>query len=110
MTTEGAALDSTLNKTMKQSARSLDVHTQVRFTDEGLEADTEVETDLQDWGIVEGTQERESRVMGPKASQFGVDDREATADEIEREQETLVYNVEADQEQLGGGKAGGFKW
>lgn len=95
---------------MKENAEALNVAAQMRFVDDGLEVDDEIETDLQDWGIAEPGPERETRHEVPQAESFGVDDREVVTRE-ETEQETLVADVADDQVTLGGEQAAGAsKW
>ena len=87
------------------------VAAQARFGAGGeMEVDEEVDTDLSDWGLVDETVERESRVEVEAASEFGVDDR-SVARKASSEQETLVVDAERGQKTLGGGEAGGrSKW
>lgn len=89
----------------------VEVARQVRFGDDGtMEADEEVDTDLQDWGLVEDEVERETRVEVEAASEFGVDDR-TTVKQESSEQETLVTDAADGQVTLGGEQAGGrSKW
>lgn len=88
---------------MKQR-EDLEVTAQVRFTEDGLEADVEVETDLADWGVVKKEQEQETKYEEPRASSFGVDDREVVKRE-ERKQVGLFQEVDQDQVTLSGEEA-----
>jgi hypothetical protein len=86
-----------------------DVEHQARFgTDGDMEIDEHTESDLSDWGIVEGEPERETRIEQEAASEWGVDDRTEVEQEQQTEQDTLV--VERDDEQMTlGGDAGGME-
>jgi hypothetical protein len=78
------------------------VAAQARFGRGGeMEVDETTETDLGDWGISEPGPERETRVEEEAASEFGVDDRAVTKEQAS-EQETLVPDVEEDQQTLTG--------
>ena len=82
----------------------LEVQTQVRFTEDGLEADSEVSTDLEDWGVHECGQERETKIEVGGSSEFA-DDRDRRGEVDAGEQETLVADVAQDQVTLGGEQA-----
>lgn len=89
-----------------KSRSELNVQTQVRFTESGLEADTEVDTDLADWGLVEIETERESKHMVEEASSLFNDDRNVESRNF-GEQETLFGDVKEDQVTLDGEQAAG---
>ena len=88
-----------------------EVAAQARFGASGeMEVDEEVDTDLSDWGLVDETVERETRVEVEAASEFGVDDR-SVAKQASSEQETLVVDAARGQKTLGGEEAGSqSKW
>lgn len=94
---------------MKENAEALDVSAQMRFADggESLEVDEHTETDLADWGLVEETEQRETRLEVQEASEFGTDDRRLDGDQDAGEQAGLVTDVTDDQRTLAGGSAAG---
>lgn len=84
-----------------KSRDELSIRRQVRFGEEGLEADQAVDTDLKDWGLDIDEDRGESRVLEPEASEFGVDDRHLSVD-TESEQEPLFHGGDRDQRTLDG--------
>lgn len=88
------------------SVQKPSVEFQMRFGADGFEIDEQTETDLADWGFVEKTQDRETRIEEPRASEFGKDDRQ-TVRKSRSEQESLFVDVEQDQRTLGGERAAG---
>ena len=90
-----------------KSRDELEVTAQVRFGENGdMEADEEVDTDLSDWGLVEGGPERETRVEEEAASEFGVDDRSEVEQKGQTEQDTLFVARDESQMTLGGEQGG----
>lgn len=84
-----------------KSRDELEVHRQVRFGDDGLVADREVDTDLRDWGLDIDEERVESSVLEPEASEFGIDDRHLS-NYSESDQEPLFYGGEQEQRTLEG--------
>jgi Ni,Fe-hydrogenase III large subunit len=77
--------------------------------DELLETPDEIQQGLDDIGI-EAEGRHDPKVAETEASEFGVDDREEEAGRTESEQGELFYDVEQDQQTLGGESATRCKW
>lgn len=90
-----------------KSRDDLEVTAQVRFGEDGeMKKDEEVDTSLDDWGIVEETEERETKYETESASEFGVDDRSARGEIDEGRQSDLVLRGAKGQKDLTGEEVG----
>jgi hypothetical protein len=72
-----------------------------------LETSDEIETDLEQWGVVEAEQEQETRYEVEAASEFGRDDRREVTRQCQTKQGTLFVDVDDDQVTLDGQEAAG---
>lgn len=89
-----------------KSRDEIEVAAQVRFGEGGqMEVDEEVDTDLSDWGLVEDTEEKETKYEEQQASEFGVDDREVSRSSSSS-QEKLVLQGARGQKDLTGADVG----